>query len=155
MGHLWAYCTKILAQEKKWYPSHKLIHDSVAVSTMAGGVNCDHVSCVRNTPVDGGSEVAAGQSPLSTNVEEISPGNLSVGWEIESGWMYVPGSVVVKGRLKEHISFWKDTVRAPATIVHTIESGYVLPLKSDPTTYVCRNHQAANRNCSFVGSSIP
>ena len=60
-----------------------------------------HVSGVRNTPFDGMSEVAAGQSPLSTHtswmledVQEISPGNLSVGWEIESGGMYVPGMEV-------------------------------------------------------------
>ena len=58
--------------------------------------------------------------------------------------------VVVKGRLKEHDSVWKDTIRAPATIVDTIESGYILPLKYEPTSYVCRNHQTANRNCSFV-----
>ena len=88
------------------------------------------------------------------DVEEISQGNFSVGWEIESGEMYVQGSVVVNGRLKEDVSFWKDTITAPEAIVHTIESGYVLPLQSEPTTYFCRNHHTANRNCSFVGSSI-
>ena len=66
----------------------------------------------------------------------------------------MPDHVVLKRRLKEHVSFWKDTIRAPATIVDTIESGYVLPLKSEPTSYVCTNHQTANRNCSFVEKSI-
>ena len=52
---------KMLAQEKKWYPSHMLMHESVSVSCMCGDVNCcmqgevnwGHVSCVRNTTVDG------------------------------------------------------------------------------------------------------
>ena len=77
-----------------------------------------------------------------------------MGWEIESGVTDVPDHVVVQGRLKEHVSFWKDTIRAPATIADTIESGYVLLLKSELTSYACRNHQAANSSCSFVERSI-
>ena len=135
-----------------------LMHDSVSVSSMPDEANCGHVSGVKNTTVVDVTEVAAGLSTHtgggSEDVVEISPENLSLGWEIESVGMYGPCSVVVKGRLKEHVSFWKDTIRAPATIIDTIKSGYVLPLKSEPTTYVCKNHQTANRNCSFVGSSI-
>ena len=46
------------------------------------------------------------------------------------------GSVVVKDRLKEHVSFWKDIIRDPATFVDTVESGYVFPLKSEPITHL-------------------
>ena len=85
------------------------------------------------------------------DVVEIDPGNLSVLWEIESsGTDYMSGSVVVKGRLKNHISFWREVIKAPATIISTIEGGYVLPLKSEPTPYVRGNHQSACKiPCSF------
>ena len=85
---------------------------------------------------------------------KISSENPSGGWEIESGGTDVPDHVVVKGRLKEHVCFWKDTNKYLAKIVDTIESGYVLPLKSDPTSCVCRNHLTANRNCSLVERNI-
>ena len=45
------------------------------------------------------------------DVVEIDPGNLSVEWEIESsGTDYMSGGVVVKGRLKNHISFWREVI---------------------------------------------
>ena len=46
--------------------------------------------------------------------------------------------VVVKGRLKKHN--WKEEIKAPDTIISTIESGYVLPLKSQPTPFSKANH---------------
>ena len=81
------------------------------------------------------------------DVVEIDHGNLSVWWEIES-------SVVVKGRLKNHISFWREVIKAPATIISTIEGGYVLPLKSEPTPYVRGNHQSACKNSLFIQESL-
>ena len=77
---------------------------------------------VRNTTVDGVMEVVATQLPVNTYTShvldhmEISPENLSGGWEIESGGIDVPDHVAVRGRLKEHFSFWKDTIRVLATI---------------------------------------
>ena len=86
---------------------------------------------------------------------EIDPGNLSVWWEIESsGTDYMSGSVVVKGRLKNHISFWREVIKAPATIISTIDGGYVLPLKSEPTPYVRGNHQSACKNSLFIQESL-
>ena len=52
--------------------------------------------------------------------------------------------VALKGRLKDCISFWKDVIRAPASI----------PLKSEPTSYVRSNHQSASKNSSFVPECI-
>ena len=89
------------------------------------------------------------------DVVEIDAGNLSVGWEIESsGTDYMSGGVVVKGRLKNHISFWREVIKAPATIISTIEGGYVLPLKSEPTAYMRGNHQSACKNSLFIQESL-
>ena len=49
----------------------------------------------------------------------------------------------VQGRLKERILFWKEVLEAPEAVLRTIESGYVLPLKSEPTTFVQGNQQSA------------
>ena len=61
---------------------------------------------------------------------EISPENLSGGWKIESGGTDVPDHVVVKGRLKEHVSFWKDTIRAPAPL--NLDMSFPLNLSLPP-----------------------
>ena len=106
------------------------------------------------TPVPG-SFVTSPPSLVWEDVAEINPENLSVGWEIEARESdTLLGRVVVKGRLKEHISFWRDEIRAPSTIISILGSGYVLPLKQEPTPYVHANHQSASRNSQFVQESI-
>ena len=45
-------------------------------------------------------------------------------------------------------------IKAPATIISTIEGGYVLPLKSEPTSYVCVKHQSACKNSLFIQESL-
>ena len=60
----------------------------------------------------------------------------------------------VKGRLQEHLSFWKEELQASSFVLRTIESGYVLPLKSEPTPLSRRNQQSALRNGKFVNESI-
>ena len=37
------------------------------------------------------------------------------------------GTIVVKGRLREHDDFWREVVRAPAYIIDCIKNGYKLP----------------------------
>ena len=172
MGHLRAYCPKMPAQERKWYPFPMFVHECVSPGSrvsVLGEVECGHVSSVGNTtaesavlevvdmPPDCVTTVSSLTSPSQVvgDGEEILPENLSLGWEMEADEMDLGSDcVVVKGRLKEHVPFWKDTLRASATIISTIESGYVLPLKSEPTTYSCRNDQSANKNAEFVESSI-
>ena len=58
--------------------------------------------------------------------------------------------VSVQGRLKEQAQFWKDVLRAPKSVLSVIESGYVLPLKSEPTPIVQGNQQSAVSNTDFV-----
>ena len=63
----------------------------------------------------------------------MGPENVGMRWERESSATdSVSDVVAVKGRLKDCISFWKDVIRPPASIISTIESGYVLPLSQNP-----------------------
>ena len=50
----------------------------------------------------------------------------------------------VKGRLKEHVGFWREELEAPGAVLSVIESGYVLPLKSKPDPFVQKNQLSAN-----------
>ena len=75
----------------------------------------------------------------------IAPESLTTMWEVESLKPdtlpeAVYEEVIVKGRLKKHIPFWREKIKAPDTILSTIESGYVLPLKTQPTPFSKANH---------------
>ena len=60
----------------------------------------------------------------------------------------------VKGRLKEHISFWKEELVAPQSVLSIIESGYALPLKSEPPVRSQKNQPSAYFRSEFVQTSI-
>ena len=60
----------------------------------------------------------------------------------------------VKGRLKEHTSFWKEELVAPQSVLSIIESGYVLPLKSEPPVRSQKNQPSAYFRSEFVQTSI-
>ena len=156
-----------------------LKHEAVPVNSVQG-VCVMQCSCnvVRNVSDSGGNGEVSGDeqstnspTPVVTSVPssfvtsvpnmvledaaEIGPENVGMRWERESsGTDSVSDVVALKGRLKDCISFWKDVIRPPASIISTIESGYVLPLKSEPTSYVHSNHQSASKNSSFVQESI-
>ena len=75
---------------------------------------------------------------------------LSRMWEIELS----PPSCSVKGRLRKHLSFWKTELNASSMVLNTIETGYVLPLKSEPSEYHRGNQVSALRNDDFVQQCI-
>ena len=145
MGHLRSQCPKMQSLERKWYPSHMLMHEFVPhvsaldVAKCCSG-NCPTVLC---DSVSEGEVSVCEQSDVlldpgnvvtMRDVVDIDPENIWVRGETVSDTC-----VVVKGRLKESISFWKHEIKAPASIINIIESGYVLPLKSEPTPFTNPN----------------
>ena len=60
----------------------------------------------------------------------------------------------VKGRLKEHILFWKEEIVAPQAVLSIFESGYALPLKSEPPVRSQKNQPSAYFRSEFVQTSI-
>ena len=73
-------------------------------------------------------------------------------WEI--GAEDVPMPIFVKGRLRDKLAYWRDVLHASPSVLRVIESGYVLPLMSEPTHFRRNNHASALGNTEFVGESI-
>ena len=60
----------------------------------------------------------------------------------------------VQGRLRKHISFWKDVLQAPPPILDCINCGYCLPLKFMPPPYSCDNHTSTFLQQQFVDNAV-
>ena len=71
-------------------------------------------------------------------------------WEHEQG----NDALSVKGRLAKHVSFWRDIVRASPFTMDIIQSGYVMPLREEPTRYFRPNQASALANADFVSQAI-
>ena len=55
---------------------------------------------------------------------------------------------------KTTLAFWREELQASPIVLSTIESGYVLPLKSEPTPFVQKNQNSAMHNSKFVQECI-
>ena len=73
-------------------------------------------------------------------------------WELSVGELNKP--ISVKGRLKANLAFWRDVLQAPPAVLKVIESGYVLPLMSEPVPFSGNNHMSAVQNVQFVNESV-
>ena len=148
MGHMRMSCPRVAGPDRsrRWYPL--LIGDIVHESGVDGrppersGCDVDDVVCENLS-----GDVAPRSEFLTGDVEYEE---LSRMWEIELS----PPSCSIKGRLRKHLSFWRAELNASSTVLNTIESGYVLPLKSEPTEYHRENQVSALRNNDFVQQCI-
>ena len=151
MGHLRVHCPKTVAAAEsggRWYP-----FDKGDISDGCGGVSPVH-GVVRQPDKEcnvGGVgamwEEAVSMAPdgqALVDNQEVAPDNTSRVWEVEDGEL----SFSVKGRLRDHSCFWKEELHASPVVLSTIDSGYVLPLKSKPTPFYRRNQASAFNLCS-------
>ena len=60
----------------------------------------------------------------------------------------------VKGRLKNHINFWKTKLKPTELVLHTIEFGYVIPFFQEPVSALLKNNWSAIDNFDFVVKAI-
>ena len=175
IGHLRAFCPKMHAAERKSYPSLKMyaiVHGRCKGPADAGEELIDNVQgrskactckdCICSCRSSGVMAEVNTISPSPAGTQLLRSGeldgesqiNFKMGWEIELPRGDEVAKVVVKGRLKASIAFWEEELKAPTPIIRTIEHGYVLPLKSEPTPYVQGNHHSAIKNSSFVQQSL-
>ena len=56
----------------------------------------------------------------------------------------------VQGRLKDKVSFWRETLQAPGPIIDCITNGYKLPVLAAPPQFAKPNHQSALENAELV-----
>ena len=74
--------------------------------------------------------------------------------ELES-WEYKEDNTVsVKGRLAKNIAYWKDVVQASPLILDTVQFGYIIPFKEEPTKFYPPNQASALSNAEFVSQAI-
>ena len=136
MGHLRSYCPKVAGNTKPWYPP---LHDTM-VNVCVNVGEC--------------SEMSLECQPVCDDFEwENSEDDC---WEELESSGYCPegGKIIVKGKLREHVHFWREELKAPESVIDVIEKGYVLPLKSLPPPYRQANHQSVLLHADFVCDSI-
>ena len=132
MGHLRSYCPKTPAETRKWYP--------LGLGAIKAGGDVGQSQCGGEVPGD--IEFLATDSLGSTEPVSV---------EVEASEL---GPTSVKGRLKSCLQFWESELEAPASVLRTIERGYVLPLKSEPTPFSKQNQASANLHAQFVHQSV-
>ena len=60
----------------------------------------------------------------------------------------------VKGRMKDAIDFWSDTLEASEFVLNIIREGYRLPFSEYPSKCCLRNNLSARRHGEFVAQAI-
>ena len=63
-------------------------------------------------------------------------------------------TTVVRGRLREHVEFWREVIKAPAYIIDCIQDGYKLPLYSEPPPHEQSNSVSAFKYNDFVTEAV-
>ena len=81
----------------------------------------------------------------------VQKGGLGRCWEFQ---LDEDQPVLVKGRLKQNVRFWTDTLCAPIWIVELIREGYVIPFYADPTAYSRHNQRLALASAEFVDRPV-
>ena len=61
--------------------------------------------------------------------------------------------ILVKGRLKKHLSFWRS-IGSSEFVLDVIEKGYKIPLYSMPDQKICKNNRSALLEPEFVTEAI-
>lgn len=60
----------------------------------------------------------------------------------------------VKGRLRKHIDFWINVLKARENVCNIIFSGYIVPFYELPESKYCKNNKSAIAHSDFVSKSI-
>ena len=140
------HCPKLAAAEggRKWYPFDK--GDNLYVHRIVSTGKQPDRGCEVYCVGDMSDDIVSAVPVLVDHQADVT----SRLWEVEDEEL--PTSV--KGRLRNHIDFWREELQAPAYVLSIIESGYVLPLKSEPTHFVKKNQVSAIKHSKFVQHSI-
>ena len=73
-------------------------------------------------------------------------------WEVDADDLPMPFSL--KGQLRATIAFRRYFLHASPTVLGVIESGYVLPLTSEPSLFHGKNQASAFESAQFVSECI-
>ena len=143
MGHIRSYCPKTAPENRKWYPLHSC---ASGVELLPASSKEPGDPVVHDATIADWSGVELGSVGCCWEIEAAE--------QLESGELNPASPILVKGRLKLHIQFWKGELGAPAWVLSTIKEGYVLPLKSEPTPNSRQNQASAMLNQEFVQQCV-
>ena len=62
--------------------------------------------------------------------------------------------IQVKGSLKKHVKFWRETLKANSFILDTIEHGYRIPFRYFPHSFKMNNNKSALKEPEFVEKTL-
>ena len=154
MGHLKAQCPK----KSQSYPLTKLTSNSVDVVCNNSELSGNGHLCVtkgHQTENENPQSSSAGAEVMGCSGWQVDgpPESLELGrhWELEHN---PEQTTDVQGRLRDQVSFWRDTLQAPEPIIDSISNGYKLPLLSGPPQYIKPNQKSALDNAEFVETSL-
>lgn len=60
----------------------------------------------------------------------------------------------VKGRLRKHIDFWRNVLKARENVCNIIFSGYIVPFYELPESKYCKNNKSAIAHSDFVSKKV-
>ena len=167
-GHLAATCS----QTSKWYPFSTPVavvgdssHPTRAHLCDITGIDCLHefgfagvgediTNWSADLPNKAAEKSRYGEEILDPTLENPdAPCPTEKAWEIEEA-TEEQGTIVVKGRLREHVDFWREVVKAPGFIIDCIQYGYKLPLFSEPPPNRLSNSASALKYKDFVLQAV-
>ena len=174
MGHIRSRCPKtasgVTLEPRKWYPFRDDKDEQFLFEPVEGTcaereqvdvgktmldkqVLCDTVKGMCTEREEAGAKGSMLESAADVELCEWQrePEDVCI-WELGMEDVCTPAEV--KGRLKRSVSFWREELKASEFILNTIEHGYVLPLKSEPSPFVGKNQVSTIANKAFVEKSI-
>ena len=64
------------------------------------------------------------------------------------------GDRCVLNRLGNRLSYWRDSLLAPRSVLDVLESGYKLPFVKEPAPFAATNSASAFRHAQFVDAEV-
>ncbi|KAL9970917.1 hypothetical protein ACROYT_G023375 [Oculina patagonica] len=90
---------------------------------------------------------------INSNFVDLAAAHSSYAPSCSSGDSPREGSVCVKGRLKDHLSFW-HAIKANQWVISIIRDGYALPFVELPPRKQMENHKSAADEKEFVAEQV-
>ena len=121
--------------------------------------DCDAVSGVSSSScssVETSNDLERSISGSDTGDSDKSVGEFAggVGGDADSSRGTKSGQPTVKGRLRECLPFWREEIKAPASILRIIECEYIFPLMQEPPIFQGNNCPSAYKHAAFVKESL-
>ena len=140
---------------RSWYPQ-ECSEEIVSCIDVVHPQECseESVSCIDEVSIGCVHAESMSVSMLIDSVDEVEYVCVNEASDFREITLEHSAQLVVKGKLKEHIAFWREELTAPESVLNVIESGYVLPMKALPSPFIRKNQPSAEMNADFVQSSI-